>query len=88
MWDELSDEDNDAGFDGQLGIRVSKRAGAYVVRLDLPENVPDWMDVETLTRKANRVVERMGEVDLSFVHSQASQSVQEELGRQRAKASR
>ncbi len=84
MWDDQSDVDTD--FDGQLGIRVSKRAGKYVVQLDLPESVPDWMDVEALSQRVNRVVERMGVVDLSFVHSQASQSMQEELVRQRAKA--
>ena len=84
MWDDLNDADSE--FEGQLGIRVSKKAGRYVVRLDLPESVPDWMDVDALTMRANRVVERMGAVELSFVHSQASQSVQEELGRQRAKA--
>ncbi len=84
MWDESSDVDAD--FEGQVDMRISKRAGKYVVELDLPENIPDWMDVEALIRRANRVVERMGIVDLSFVHSQASQSVQEELGRQRAKA--
>lgn len=64
MWDEQSDVDAD--FDGQLGIRVSKRAGKYVVQLDLPENVPEWMDVEALSRRVNRVVERMGVVDLKL----------------------
>jgi hypothetical protein len=84
MWDELSDVDSD--FEGQISIQISRKAGAYRARVDLPERVPAWMDVGALQRRAARAAERMSpKVDLSIVHSQIAQAVQEELGRQRAK---
>lgn len=82
MWDE--DNEEDAGFEGQITAELFKRDKQWVLGLKATdEMLPEWMNLSKLERSIQRSIDRMGAVPRGVAMTRIGQLLQAGLDQQR-----